>query len=133
MNKDDHCLSSLAGLGIILVVFGHSEPFSEYALRQYDSSTGAWPLHQVIEWIYTFHMPLFFAMAGYAYVKFTAPKGQGLLQFLRIKTERLLLPIHCALQSRVSGEGRTLEIRGTPHWIRSFLNLFNSSCFPGTM
>jgi hypothetical protein len=25
-------------------------------------------------------------------VKFTAPKGQGLLQFLRIKTERLLLP-----------------------------------------
>jgi fucose 4-O-acetylase-like acetyltransferase len=91
-NKDDHCLSALAGLGIILVVFGHSEPLPEYLLRQNQGSTGALALHQVIAWIYTFHMPLFFAMAGYAYAKFTAPKGQGLLQFLRVKTERLLLP-----------------------------------------
>ena len=90
--KADHRLSSLSGLGIILVVFGHSEPYTGVLLLQKESGTGALLLHQQIAWIYTFHMPLFFAMAGYAYVRFTAIKRQGMLQFLRIKTERLLLP-----------------------------------------
>lgn len=90
--KADRRLSSLAGLGIILVVFGHSGPSVENLQLQAANGTLAFLLHQIFAWIYTFHMPLFFAMAGYAYVKFTAKRRQAMLPFLLDKAERLLLP-----------------------------------------
>ena len=61
----------LKGIGIILVVIGHTSMEN--------------PL---VKWIYVFHMPLFFALSGYmfgrgrkqyTFVKFTEKRTQSLL------------------------------------------------------
>ena len=44
----EHWIDALKGIGIILVVIGHV-------------SLG----NNLVKWIYSFHMPLFFALSGY--------------------------------------------------------------------
>jgi fucose 4-O-acetylase-like acetyltransferase len=65
------------GIGIILVVIGHFDP---------DTAPAYW--HGVHDVIYSFHMPLFFAMSGvlYSHGKYAYP------QLIANKVRRLLYP-----------------------------------------
>lgn len=65
---------------ILLVVIGHWQlaPMSAY-----------W--RYVINFIYTFHMPLFLALSGYLFM-YTAVPGRSYLQFLSRKVRRLVVP-----------------------------------------
>ena len=75
-------LSLLSSLGIILVVIGHSLP-SRFS---YDNNLF---LNEVISWIYTFHMPLFFYISGYLWIRF---KKEFFFTDLKAKSLRLLVP-----------------------------------------
>jgi fucose 4-O-acetylase-like acetyltransferase len=65
------------GIGIILVVMGHFEP---------DDSPAYWSQTRSI--IYTFHMPLFFMLSGYLYVR----GKHSYLELIKGKVRRLLYP-----------------------------------------
>ncbi len=67
------------GIGIFLVVVGH---FSAYPAP----SPPYW--NELVRLIYTFHMPLFFMLSGYLY----SYGKYSYLEFLRVKTKRLLYP-----------------------------------------
>lgn len=70
MNLRIAWVDALKGLGIILVVFGHTDISS--AIRKY---------------IYSFHMPLFFFCSGYLY-----SNTDTVRQLLQKKSRKLLLP-----------------------------------------
>lgn len=77
LDKRDETLDIAKGIGILLVVLGHCPQ--------------VWnPLKQ---WIYAFHMPLFFLVAGMVWDRYTHEK-RGFLtgSFLLKKAKRLLLP-----------------------------------------
>ena len=63
----------LKGIGIILVVIGHV------------NTKGF-----LVQWLYTFHMPLFFALSGYILYKFG--KNIPLRKFLLKRTKSILWP-----------------------------------------
>ncbi len=65
------------GIGIILVVVGHFIPAS---------SPGYWLSFR--QFIYSFHMPLFFLLSGYLY----NPGKHSYTNLLKNKTKRLLYP-----------------------------------------
>ncbi len=79
-----------SAIGIILVVFGHSLPPH---LQFPDDDLFARISNHIIEFIYTFHMPLFFTLSGYLYVH-TNPvsRQRGYDHLLKSKALRLLLP-----------------------------------------
>lgn len=86
--------TAVAGLGILLVVLGHSMVTND---AERDRSLAGNPLYEflrmgVFPWIYTFHMPLFFFLAGWNYQQFTRPKGRSFLHTLHDKALRLLVP-----------------------------------------
>lgn len=68
----DVAFDVLKGFGILLMLCGHYWPNSHWA-------------HQLI---YSFHMPLFFLVAGY----FSKPTNLGLLLAIKKNAKRLLLP-----------------------------------------
>lgn len=47
------------------------------------------PVH---DWIYSFHMPLFFFMSGYSYLRYSSARASRLSTLLRSKGAKLLLP-----------------------------------------
>ena len=63
----------LKGIGIILVVIGHV------------NTKGF-----LVQWLYTFHMPLFFALSGYILYKFG--KNIPFRKFLLKRTKSILWP-----------------------------------------
>jgi len=68
------------GIGIILVAIGHYSP---------ESSPQYWT--QMRNIIYTFHMPLFFMLAGYLY-GLSRPETSNYIDFIHNKAKRLLIP-----------------------------------------
>jgi fucose 4-O-acetylase-like acetyltransferase len=70
----------IKGIAITLVVIGHYTPAT---MPHY------WT--EMRDVIYTFHMPLFFLLAGYLY-GFSPPKSSDYLNFLKKKAKRLLIP-----------------------------------------
>lgn len=59
-------------IGITLMLLGHNELGN----------------HLLFDWIYTFHMPLFFILAGY----FTSSKQLNYRQFIRKNANQLIVP-----------------------------------------
>jgi fucose 4-O-acetylase-like acetyltransferase len=82
--------SRASAIGILLVVFGHST-FKELAEERGDVFQHV--LQQIVDFVYTFHMPLFFFISGLLFSHTTRESGpvpSG--KFLWIKVWRLLLP-----------------------------------------
>lgn len=80
-DKISNTLYLAKGIGITLVVFGHSE-------------AGADIWRNIIHIIYFFHMPLFMMVSGYLF-SFSAHKivdTKSYLQFVKNKSKRLLFP-----------------------------------------
>lgn len=83
-------LAALTGLAIVLVVIGHA------AVPGPEPSASYRPFLALVDWIYTFHMPLFFAVSGYLLLHATLRDGARPYPrygaFLASKTRRLLAP-----------------------------------------
>ncbi len=91
--KKNETLSHLTGLGIFLVVVGHSkgvlpEKATEIALENHLY----YFFLKIIETIYLFHMPLFFFISGFLYFFTGSHIKEGYSSLLSKKTKRLLLP-----------------------------------------
>lgn len=73
VRKREAWIDVVKGLGIIFVVIGHvnTEGF-------------------LLQWIYTFHMPLFFALSGFLLKKFSADVSFG--KFFLKRTQTILWP-----------------------------------------
>lgn len=93
-SKTNRRIAALSGLGIILVVIGHTQGATSTqaaVLAATDSTYRAWL--SIISWIYTFHMPLFLAISGYLFGHVTInKKGYSYRNFIRDKLVRLLVP-----------------------------------------
>jgi fucose 4-O-acetylase-like acetyltransferase len=96
-DKTDRRMAALQGAGILLVVIGHAEgllPAERDALVKVDAEYAAFI--GIVQWIYSFHMPLFFAMSGSLLHRATLRKGARAYpswnDFVASKAERLLLP-----------------------------------------
>lgn len=76
--KELRFITILYGIAAALVVFGHSHPLHS-----------AYP-HSPINWVYQFHMPLFFLIAGIL-TAYTAP-GRKIWPWWKKKALRLLTP-----------------------------------------
>lgn len=72
-------------IGIILVILGHSHP-SDWAVF---SGT---IFEKIIIYIYTFHMPLFFFIAGFLFMNSNAIEKYGYVEWIKKKCIRLLVP-----------------------------------------
>lgn len=72
-------------LGTLLVVFGHSHS------SDWNHLTGT-ILENIIMFIYTFHMPLFFFIAGFLFYNSVSFKKDGFLIYIKNKALRLLTP-----------------------------------------
>lgn len=84
MRKDDNLMSMLSIWGIILVVLGHSG---------FTSPVIADELPRLHEWIYSFHMPLFFFISGYLYSLTNASFSNiSSKKFILKKLRRLMAP-----------------------------------------
>ncbi len=75
----------LYSIGIILVIFGHSHP-SDWSVF---SGT---IFEKLIIFIYTFHMPLFFFIAGFLFMNSNAIGKNGYGKWIKEKCIRLLTP-----------------------------------------
>lgn len=78
-------IDALYTIGILLVVFGHSHS-SDW------SSFSGTVLEHTISFIYTFHMPLFFFIAGFLFENSNAIERLGYRVWFKKKTVRLLTP-----------------------------------------
>ena len=74
-------IDMLYALGTLLVILGHSHP------NDWSTFPGKW-----IEFIYTFHMPLFFLIAGYLFAYSDSMSRLGYFKWLKEKALRLLTP-----------------------------------------
>lgn len=75
----------LYSIGIILVIFGHSHP-SDWSVF-----SGTF-FEKLIIFIYTFHMPLFFFIAGFLFMNSNAIERNGYGKWIKKKCIRLLTP-----------------------------------------
>lgn len=75
----------LYSIGIILVIFGHSHP-SDWSVF------GGTFFEKLIIFIYTFHMPLFFFVAGFLFMNSNAIAKNGYGKWIKDKSVRLLTP-----------------------------------------
>lgn len=84
VNKSNHIISMMSLVGIILVVFGHSG-FEEPIIME--------KLKVVHNWIYSFHMPLFFFISGFLFA-FTNKDLTNIdyTSFIKKKFNRLYIP-----------------------------------------
>lgn len=78
-------IDNLYALGTVLVVFGHSHS-SDW------SSFSGTILESAISFIYTFHMPLFFFIAGFLFMNSCSLERIGYGQWIKQKAQRLLIP-----------------------------------------
>lgn len=78
-------INILYTIGTILAVFGHSRPNAGFG---YASSI----LHQIITFIYTFHMPLFFVIAGILLYNSKSLEQKSFFVFIKDKALKLLTP-----------------------------------------
>lgn len=78
-------IDNLYAIGIILVVLGHSHS-SDW------STFSGTVLNPMIIFIYTFHMPLFFFIAGFLFMNSHSLERMGYGCWLKQKAERLLIP-----------------------------------------
>lgn len=81
-NKRLNYISFLQFLGPILVIIGHAMNGLEYNRI----------LNPIKDWIYIFHMPLFFFIAGYLFIYTDSVKKKGYKKFIKEKFWRLLFP-----------------------------------------
>jgi len=96
-DKTDRRMAALQGAAILLVVIGHADgllPAERDALVKVDAAYAAFI--GIVQWIYSFHMPLFFALSGFLLHRATLRKGARAYpswnEFVASKAERLLLP-----------------------------------------
>lgn len=75
----------LYAMGIVLVVIGHSHP-SDWTVY-----TGTF-FEEIIKFIYSFHMPLFFFIAGFLFMNSDVINKGGYVQWIKKKSIRLLTP-----------------------------------------
>ncbi|MCR5484174.1 MAG: acyltransferase family protein [Clostridiales bacterium] len=76
IKERDHAIDMARGIAMLLVIVGHIKCASS----------------TVVIWIYSFHMPLFFALSG---MVFSIKKYPGFSKFLRAKAKSLLVPYYC--------------------------------------
>ncbi len=76
-----HEVDILYALGTILAILGHSHP------NDWSKFPGQW-----VEFIYFFHMPLFFTIAGFLLASSASIKRKGYLKWISDKALRLLTP-----------------------------------------
>lgn len=79
--KTSNEISLLYTIGVLLTILGHSHP-------------NDWSLFpsQPVEFIYSFHMPLFFCISGYLFTKSNSLERDGYLKWIYNKSKRLLIP-----------------------------------------
>ncbi len=68
-------------IGVLLTISGHSHP----------NDWTTFP-SQPVEFIYSFHMPLFFCISGYLFTKSSSLERDGYLKWIGDKSKRLLIP-----------------------------------------
>ena len=85
MKKRVPQIDALYTIGIILAVLGHSHP-SDWTLF------ARTPYETLIVFIYTFHMPLFFFLAGFTFYRSKRLTQTGYARWLSDKAARLLIP-----------------------------------------
>lgn len=78
-------IDNLYAIGTILVVFGHSHS------SDWDTFSKTF-LESAINFIYTFHMPLFFLIAGFLFANSNSFRKNGYKIWIKRKAERLLTP-----------------------------------------
>lgn len=74
-------IALLYTIGVVLTILGHSHP-------------NDWTMFpaQPVDFIYSFHMPLFFCISGYLFTKSSALERDGYLKWISDKSKRLLIP-----------------------------------------
>ena len=80
----DTSFDIMKGIAILLVVLGHSVPDQASA-----SGIASYPLYLMRAIIYSFHMPVFFFVAGYF---MHIPLKEGFQNFIKDKSIRLMVP-----------------------------------------
>ncbi|WP_304206739.1 acyltransferase family protein [Fusobacterium perfoetens] len=86
MEKKDKMIQWGYFIGLLLVVFGHSHPLGATYYPKY--------IHKIIEFIYYFHMPLFFFISGYLSEKSKVTKNYSIESkiWLKKKISKLIYP-----------------------------------------
>ncbi len=79
-----HEIDILYAIGTILVIFGHS--------HSSDWNTFPKVFASLLDFVYIFHMPLFFAIAGFLLARSTSVSDFGYFTWLKDKALRLLMP-----------------------------------------
>ena len=79
--KKSNEISLLYTFGVFLTILGHSHP----------NDWTTFPT-QPVEFIYSFHMPLFFCISGYLFAKSGSLEKDGYIKWLGDKSKRLLIP-----------------------------------------
>jgi fucose 4-O-acetylase-like acetyltransferase len=87
-------LFSIRGLAILLVIIGHVIGERDSGIRQLYSADLSW-LDWLYDFIYTFHMPIFFVASGLAFAVFSYSKIGNLKQFALGRLSRLVMPLLC--------------------------------------
>lgn len=82
------------GIAILFVVIGHVIGESTSGIRQLYSQDVA-GLSQIYDFIYTFHMPVFFIVSGLSFALFSHGRSSSLGSFLMGRFKRLLMPLLC--------------------------------------
>lgn len=92
MKKENRAIASLSGLGIILVVLGHSGGVLPHVAKTIVEVDLLYRYFMELKkWIYTFHMPLFFFISGFLFFYSTLRKYNYKEIALR-KFKRLIVP-----------------------------------------
>ncbi|MCG3209581.1 MAG: hypothetical protein FOGNACKC_03208 [Anaerolineae bacterium] len=84
----------MSGFGILLVVLGHSKGVMPEVAQEIALTNKSYALYLLlVDWIYTFHMPLFFCISGFLFNYGTLKRRQLSFQTLAVKKfRRLLIP-----------------------------------------
>jgi fucose 4-O-acetylase-like acetyltransferase len=91
--KANRSLARLSGIGILLVVLGHSEGVSvEQVIEVACQNRWYAAFLEIIRWIYTFHMPLFFFLSGWLFHYTNGDRDIRYATFIKAKFLRLIVP-----------------------------------------
>ena len=112
----------IRGIAIVFVVIGHVVGSENAGIRQlYDSDLPV--LTWLTNFIYTFHMPIFFIISGVSFAIFSN-KNTSYLKFLMSKFKRLFVPLLCWAPILLIFQSLSKGV----HF--SFLDLINSVIHP---
>lgn len=85
--------TALSGVGILFVLLGHSTGLLPDAAEREGQLNPSYRVFlRIIDWIYTFHMPLFFLLAGLNYERHTKRRRVAYVDLVVSKAKRLLVP-----------------------------------------